>query len=156
MDYLATSSHTDKFSAFVHNMGEGYGATEAAERAGVANPRANGMMRRALEPATRKIIRNSLRGRIDIEAAPMAYRFLLSVLQDATAPKGLRVEVGKFFIGHSIAAPKALEEDNGHEKNPSEMTNEELRANLAKSDAELARRNMVIDVTPAQAIDDII
>jgi hypothetical protein len=151
-----TSSNASKFSVFVQNMGEGYGITESAKRAGVPDPYSNGMVAKALEPATRKLIRSSVRGRVDIEASPIAYRFLLSVLQDNTVAKGLRVEVGKFFMSHSIAAPKAIEEDSGHEKNPSEMSNEELRRLVAASDEEMVKRRLLIDATPTQTIDDVI
>ena len=139
----------------IESLADGDGIPVATGKAGFTDV-VREVLPRILTPKARQYVRNSVRGRIDVEASPEAYRALVRILRDAKAPMGMRIDVAKFFISHSIAAPKALEEDNGHEKNPSEMTNDELRASLAKSDAELARRNMVIDVTPTQAIDDII
>jgi hypothetical protein len=152
---VITVSHIKKDNDLLQALADGEGLADAAERLEIDRPTATALPR-IVSPKARHWVRGLIQGRIDIEAAPEAYQVMLRLLRDSKTPSGQKIEISKFFISHSIAAPKAKEEDNGHEKNPSEMTNDELRASLAKSDAELARRNMVIDVTPTQTIDDII
>lgn len=142
---------------FVDALIDGEGIGNAAVIAGY-NPAA--AKQRLLGIAVNQKIcayaRSVMRGRIDIEASPEAYAIMLLLMRDENSPKGLRVEIAKFFINHSIPAPKATLEGGENEKEPSDMTNTELEQYIKKTDEELVKRGKVIDVTPIQDVDSII
>lgn len=143
--------------AFVEALAEGNGIINSGIIAG-ADPSHlhRDHLPVALSPAVRTYVRKSLRGRIDVEASPEAYRLLRKLMLAELTPIAIRVEIGKYFISHSIAAPKAKDESDDNDKEPSDMSTAELREYLAKLNAESAKRGELIDATPAQAIDDVI
>lgn len=144
-----------KLQNFINALAEGHGVMKAGEMAGYTTPYRDALPY-ALAPAVREMCRKHIRGKLDIEASPVAYRFLMWVLQDEKALTSQRVEVAKFLLSHSVAAPKAKDESEDNDKEPSDMSTAELREYLAKLNAESVKRGELIDATPMQVIDDII
>ena len=155
MPSVVSSSDIKKATTMLESLVEGGGFIESAAKVGITDI-ARDALPLTIGSKQRKWARDIIAGKIDVEGAPMGYRAMIALLKNPKTPAGQQIEISKFFISHSIAAPKAKEEDGGHEKNPSEMTNEELRQHLAKSDAELTRRMVVVETITAQSIDDVI
>lgn len=149
---LQTVTSQERMNTALALMAEGEELHKAGEKAGFSNPRAQ------LYPAIRNSIvqrgiKGFLKARLQVEASPIAYKFLLSVLTDTSADKKLRVEVAKFLM--SVAGynpPKAQEApaDDTSEKPPEEMTNEELRQAIEKIEQELGNR-----ATPIEPIEEL-
>lgn len=148
-----------KHQAFLDAVLDGHGFTKAGELAGIKNITRD-VIPVVLTPVVRAYARGRLRGKVDIEAAPAAYKILFDMMNDPTTTKGLRADIGKFFIAHSLPAPKAKEEDDGADKPANEMTNNELLANIDRIEAEMAKRAtpaevVVIDQWELQSVDDL-
>lgn len=152
---MEMSGLSGKEQKLIDNLAAGQGLQKAAKNADIGKPD-RALLPLALMPQVRKYVRTTVRGRIDVEASPEAYHYLMRVLRDERHTPQLRVDVAKYLLSHSIAAPKAKEEDNEHEKNPSEMSNAELRQYIGSIEGELVDRNMLIDASPPQSIDDLI
>lgn len=145
----------DKLQRFINGLDEGLGIVQAGKAAGYSNPYRDAMPY-VDAPAVRKMVRQKIRGRIDLEASPAAYRVMLSILLEKTSPSQQRIEIAKFLIAHSLPAPKAKEspDDDENQKSARDMTNDELRAILSQSEDELASRAIPVNV--AQSVDSVI
>lgn len=101
--------------------------------------------------------RQNMETKLQFEAAPMAYRIMLKMLEDETTPKNVRVDIAKYL--HSVAGytpPKAQDAlpQTKTDKELQDMTTEELRSFIQDGEKVLANRS--IDVTPSQGIEDML
>lgn len=134
-------------------MTEGKSLAEAGKLAGFSTPHRD-LAPHVAEPAVRAWVRKHMRGRLEVEAAPAAYSYLLTVLRDEKADRRLRIDVAKFlYAAAGYTPPKAQEAAPDGEKQPSEMTSDELRQFIQEGEAELANRATPIDTR--QPLDDL-
>lgn len=149
MDDLVTSK---RHEVFLENVLSGKTLKEAGMKAGFSTPERDAYPILA-EMTTRNWFKKRVRGRAETEGLAVCYEYLISVVRDTTADRRIRVDAAKFVYSHHMPAPKALEASPDSEKNPSEMSNEELRQFIEQSEAELANRATPIGSTPAKTLD---
>lgn len=139
---------SDRHQVFVEELMNGAGIKEAGRKAGFSTPSRDAVPI-IIEPIVQRVARKHMRGKLELEAAPMAYKILMELMQDPQADKRLRADIAKYL--HSTAGytpPKAAESPDGdlREKAPHEMTSEELHRFIEDGEAVLKER--VVDVTP--------
>lgn len=143
---------------FFEALLDGSGIAESAKKAGYRSSEIYETAMPALQNRFAQIAaRQNMETKLRFEAAPMAYRIMLRMLEDETTPKNVRVDIAKYL--HSVAGytpPKAQEAPapTKSEKDLNDMTTEELRAFISNGERELANRAQ--DVTPVQAIEDML
>ena len=143
--------------AFFQALVEGNSVEDSANIAGLDQRHAErDNLPVVLTPRLRVLARGYIKGKIDVEGSPIAYRVLKRLLLKESTSDSNKIEIAKFFIGHSIAAPKAESENADKAKDLNEMNDKELAEFIAQGDVELKARGKLIDVTPNQAIDDLI
>ena len=123
----------------------------AARAAGISADGAYGLF---AKPEVQAWMRQTMLTALQDDAR-VARRFLRSVLDGSAFPEGrgatdnalkLRVEAAKALLDRAgYVAPKAAEPLPDGLRDPSEMTSEELRAFLARAEAELADRAQLVD-----------
>lgn len=153
---MEISTISDRHQVFIEALMEGDGITKAGKKAGFTHPSRDAVPV-IVAPIVQRIARKNMRGKLELEAAPMAYKVLMELMQDAGADKRLRADIAKYL--HSTAGytpPKAAEapDDLNREKAPHEMTSEELHKYIEDGERVLASR--LVDVTPPQAIEDML
>lgn len=113
-----------------------------------------------LEPQAVKYMKERLQRIIQMEAAPEALRIALEMLRSPKTRDSVRWSIAQTILayGAGMVAPKAGEE-GALDKQPQEMTRDELRAFVARAEEELSRRALpapvVVEHTP-QTIDDLL
>lgn len=152
----------EKDQAFIELSLTGMTADKAAKKAGFSNP-SRDTQRVVSNAKTRKYVRSMMIGRLDVEGAPLAYALMIRVMNDPMAEIKLRIDIAKYlFAAAGYTPPKAAEPPKADDERAfSEMTSEELRQFIEKTEAELANRAFPAHVTllaaPAipQSIDDL-
>lgn len=139
---------SDRHHVFVEHLLNGSGIAEAGRIAGFKKP-ARDAVPVIVEPIIQRLARKQMRGKLELEAAPAAYKVLFDLMMDKTTDKRLRSDIAKYL--HSAAGytpPKAADapDDANREKAPHEMTTEELHRFIEDGEAEMKART--IDVTP--------
>ncbi len=120
--------------------------TYAATKAGYAEP--SGAASRALQrPAVQAEIAKIQQERLFSEALPAAVQCLISIVQDAKAAAGARVQASKVILDRTLGLDEALKGKEPHEMTPEELA-KAIDA-LERVAAERARQ-----VTSSSAIDD--
>lgn len=143
---LVNQQHTQFFELML----EGSSIAEAGKKAGFTNPYRD-VWPLVVEPTVQRMARKRMRGKLELEAAPQAYRILMNLMNDPTTDKRLRADIAKYL--HTSAGyvpPKAGTsiDDASREKAPHEMSTEELHKFIEDGEAELGNRAGMIDVTP--------
>lgn len=136
----------EKKNGFIEDCLAGKGTAKAAERAKFASP-AKTINQVVSSVKTRKYVRSAIQGRLEVEGGPMAYYYMLRVLKDETADRRLRLDTAKYlFAAAGYTPPKAAEAPKQQDdKAFSEMTNEELRQFIERTESELANRATPIE-----------
>lgn len=142
---------------FVQSLLDGDGAPQAAKKAGYNPTGASRILNGVcVNSKLRAHARVLLRGKIDLEGSPEAYRVLMYLMRAPDTPIGMKIDIAKFLVNHAVPAPKAPEEGQDNEKEPSEMSDRELYDLIKRTDAELMQRGQLIDATPSYRVDDVI
>lgn len=141
---------------FIEHLMEGDGIKVAAKKAGFSTPSRDAVPM-IVSPLVQRIARKNMRGKLELEAAPAAYKVLFDMMMDTTTDKRLRADIARYL--HTSAGyvpPKAAEapDDPNREKAPHEMTTEELHKFIEDGESELKGR--MVDVTPSQAIESML
>ena len=146
---------TGKREAALALMLEGDSMTVAAGKAGISTP-ARDLMPVIMSPQVRQHFFKHVRGRLEAEAAPAAYKLLYRTMTDESKDLRLRVDIAKFMLPIAgYQPPKAAEArpDDVAEKEPSQMTTEELKRMIEDGEAVLASRAK--PANGAQGIDSL-
>lgn len=146
---LISQQHTVFFEA----MADGESIVNAGKKAGFTNPYRDAWPM-AVEPVVQRMVRKRMRGKLELEAAPQAYRVLMNLMHDPATDKRLRADIAKYL--HTAAGyvpPKAAEspDDSNRDKAPHEMTTDELHRFIEDGEAVLADRAL-----PANGIADML
>lgn len=131
-----------RHQVFVQALLDGEGIMKAGKTAGFSTPTRDALPI-IVEPVIQRLARKNMRGKLELEAAPMAYRVLMEIMNDPTTDRRLRADVAKYL--HTAAGyvpPKAADspDDANREKAPHEMTTEELHRFIEDGEKELADR----------------
>lgn len=101
----------------------------------------SGAVERALaRPAVQEEIRRQQVAKLFKEALPAAVQCLVSIMTDAKAPAGARVQASKVVLDRTLG-----QQDDGDRKEPHEMTSAELADAISKLEAMAAERAKPID-----------
>ena len=106
-------------------------------------------------PQVRQYVRKRMKGRLEVEGAPAAYNLLYNAMMDVKNDIKLRVEIAKYlYAAAGYTPPKAQDAAPDHEKQPSEMTTDELRRFIEEGEQELAQRAVPLNDTQ-QGLDSL-
>lgn len=120
-------------------------APAAAWRAGVSGPMTAGYTMLA-KPAIRAEVARQAEERLFTEGLPKALEAHMRLLDDRATPAGARVQAIKLVYDRTLGSG----DDEGAEKEPSDMSAGELQRSIARLNAELEGRPLTArDITPA-------
>lgn len=152
---------TDFQAAFVSAVVDGADGTQAALLAGykTLHPQHTGK-RLLADPKIQHAIRAGLRRRIVTDAASASINFMISLVKNEQAGNRERLDAAKHLAGLAGFVPPSAGDSAPGAKLPSEMTQEELRAFLAETEGELAKRATSVNGAkaadkPAQQAQDV-
>lgn len=152
MNNLALSN---RHQVFVEMLVEGNAILESGEKAGFALPGRDAAPL-TMERNVQAYIKRRIRGKLLCNGAPTSYQYLINLLNGERATIGQKIEIAKFLLTISgYVAPKAEEQPSEMDKQPTEMTDEELRQSIEQGEAELAARATPILQTAAQSLDSL-
>lgn len=144
MSSLVDNHLTDLQRAFVGYVVEGIPPSQAAMAAGYApanaSVQASQLMRK---PHVQTALLVETRRRF-AALAPVALEVLRTIMNDNTAPKGVRVDAAKAVLDRGGFPAMRVPEAAGGGRSLNEMSNEELREFVAKGEAELCERAKLI------------
>lgn len=104
----------------------------------------SGAVERALaRPAVQEEIRRQQVAKLFKEALPAAVQCLVSIMTDAKAPAGARVQASKVVLDRTLG-----EDEDGTRKEPHEMSAEEIAEQIAKLEQVAFERAKTVDVAP--------
>ena len=109
------------FTGYMASTGD---ATYSAAKAGYPSPQVDGW-KRANNPALMATVRKAQAARVTNELLPIAVDLLHHFLTDTKETSRIRLEAVKVVFKHSLGAG-----DGADDKDPHEMTTEELQARL--------------------------
>jgi hypothetical protein len=140
-----TRSLTDRQAIFVQAILAGSTPRAAAIEAGY--PDRPVAYRQVMEsPAVRAAIEAGIRAELVTEHAPAAFRFLARVLRDENFGERARVDAAKILVDRAGFLPRQTVAVAAEDKDPDQMTTEELHALVERLGHELAGRAR--DITP--------
>ena len=122
--------------------------TYAATKAGYAHAdiKAHAIIAR---PAVQEEIRRQQVAKLFKEALPAAVSCLVSIMTDAKAPAGARVQASKVVLDRTLGA-----DEDGTRKEPHEMSAEEIAEQIAKLEQVAFARAKTVDIAPTVRHDD--
>jgi hypothetical protein len=129
---------------FVEHMARTGEQQYAAYKAGYSTPRVRGSELMA-KPAVRAAVVARVEDLLFNELLPLAYEAHKRLLTDAATPAGARGQAVKLAYDRTLGSVDA----GSVEKEPSEMTYDELQASIARLKREQeAREEGAVDITP--------
>lgn len=142
--------------AFIDLIVEGKSVAEAGKALKIADPdvKVNHLIAR---PEVRQYVFKHLRGRVEVEAAPAAYKLLYRTMVNEKIDLRIRIDIAKhLFNAAGYIAPKAQEAkaDDLKDKEPSQMSSEELRRSIVEWEGVLAARAK--PTQQAKSLDDLL
>jgi len=141
---------TPREKAFSDAMARTQDQTYAATKAGLAHPRVAGSQLMA-RPAVRAEVTRKVTDLLFNELLPLAYEAHKKLLTDAAVPAGARGQAVKLAYDRTLGAVEGA----GAEKEPSEMSYDELQASIARLRQEQDNRaEGAKDVTPDSGVFD--
>lgn len=143
---------TAKERAFAERMAATGDATYAATKAGYSSPMTRGSELKT-RPAVRAEVARRTQDLLFNELLPLAYAAHKALLTDAAVPAGARGQAVKLAYDRTLGALEGGSED----KDPSEMTYDELQASIARLRNEQDNRaESARDVTPAGEVVEVV
>lgn len=138
----------------IEALGSGAKSEETRRLAGLG--KTEDVAKVILSPSARRYAKRMIKGRIDIEASPQAYRKLLKIMHSEQTPLAIQVDIAKFFVSHSVVPKKQDKSDDNQLKDLNEMSNSELMAFIKQSDVIAEKRGVLIDATPVKSLEDML
>lgn len=150
MTALAYLGLTDKQEAFVLAVVEGLHPGDAARRAGYSPATADVQARQILaKPHVHAAILRQARQRF-AQLVPMALGVLETVMTSDKAPMGARVDAAKAILDRGGFPAMRVPDGAGGERSLNELSADELRAFVARGEAELASRARLVNGPAAE------
>lgn len=135
---------------FVERMAATGDRVYSATVAGYAQP-ARDATRALARPSVAADIAKLQREKLFSEALPAAVTCLVEIITNTKAPAGARVQAAKVVMDRTLGA-----DDSKDDKEPHEMTAEEIAARIAKLEEVAALRAKVVEAVPEpEPIDDV-
>lgn len=141
-----TGRYTPSEAAFIKEYARTGQATAAAQRAGYRAPQPSASHNLA-NPAIQAAIAAEQTKILFSEALPAAVHCLISLVKDARAPAGARVQASKVILDRTLGS-----QDGAGAKDPAEMTAEELQRRIDELNRLASdRAKPILDLEPEPA-----
>lgn len=146
---------TDQQENFVRHVCDVGNLQVAARMAGYSESMVDAAYRLIRHNGIAAAIRLEITRRLNGEALPVAYKVLLDIAKDTTAPAAVRRACARDLIDRAgVVPPKAADSaGNGADKPMSDMTTAELRALVDRLESELGARAVDVSAPKAKTIE---
>lgn len=127
----------DSYRKFVICVSRGMTNEAASSEAGFSPSTGSQLVRR---PEIMAAIHQEVARLIRVEGAPVAFKVLLDIAKDVTAPKGVRVDAAKTLLSRAGHVEPRAEQAKPDEVPMNEMTQDQLHSLVNQLEGELAAR----------------
>ena len=149
---IRLTDQQEKFVRYTCDLGN---IQVAARMAGYSESMVSEAARLLRSDAVSAAIRLEITRRLNGEALPVAYKVLLDIAKDVTAPAAVRRACARDLIDRAgVVPPKAADSaGNGGDKPMSDMTTGELRALVDRLESELGARAVDVSAPKSKTIE---